>query len=295
MPLSLKQIEFFRAVMVAGSVSGAAKLLYVSQPAISRLIAYTEQRLGLTLFERVKGRLYPTPEARILFVEVNAVYQGVLRVNEVVDDLIQHRTGHLRIACSPNLGLGPVPGAIRTFQQNYPEAEIILHTMLPGMLQQAVLNQQAELGIAFSDEWHPNLHARPLYQNRVVAALPDSHPLVQKSIIDAHDLIEQPFISYSQDIPLGLSVRNFLAQKNVALRPKIEVQQAHVACALVQAGAGIALVDEITAKGLSWTHIIFRPITACITTPISIIHGMYTPLSSLAQEFISALELVELG
>ncbi|NOJ99318.1 LysR family transcriptional regulator, partial [Corallococcus coralloides] len=69
MRLNLKQIEVFRAIMLTGSISGAAKLLHVSQPAVSRLIGYTEQRLGLSLFERIKGRLYPTPEARHLFIE----------------------------------------------------------------------------------------------------------------------------------------------------------------------------------------------------------------------------------
>ncbi|CAJ3076526.1 LysR family transcriptional regulator [Burkholderia pseudomallei] len=63
MRLNLRQIEVFRAIMLTGSISGAAKLLHVSQPAVSRLISYAEQRLGLALFERIKGRLYPTPEA----------------------------------------------------------------------------------------------------------------------------------------------------------------------------------------------------------------------------------------
>ena len=55
MQLNLRQIEVFRAIMLTGSISGAAKLLNVSQPAVSRLIAYTESRVGLMLFERIKG------------------------------------------------------------------------------------------------------------------------------------------------------------------------------------------------------------------------------------------------
>ena len=68
--MNLRQIEVFRAVMLAGSVNGAAQLLHVSQPAVSRLIAYTEQRLGFALFQRVRGRLHPTLEAQTLFHEV---------------------------------------------------------------------------------------------------------------------------------------------------------------------------------------------------------------------------------
>ena len=51
MRLNLRQIEVFRAIMITGSISGAARLLSVSQPAISRLLAYTEDRLALRLFE----------------------------------------------------------------------------------------------------------------------------------------------------------------------------------------------------------------------------------------------------
>ena len=87
MPMNLRQIEMFRAIMVTGSISGAARLLSVSQPAISRLLAYTEDRLGIALFERVKGRVQPTPEARQLFVGVDQVHQEVTRVNELAEEL----------------------------------------------------------------------------------------------------------------------------------------------------------------------------------------------------------------
>ena len=56
--MNLRQIEVFRAVMITGSVSGAARLLHVSIPAVSRLLSHTESRLGFLLFERVKGRLH---------------------------------------------------------------------------------------------------------------------------------------------------------------------------------------------------------------------------------------------
>ncbi len=86
MKINLRQIEVFRAIMLARSISGAAKVLNVSQPAVSRLVAYTEQRLGIQLFERIKGRIYPTPEANRLFMEVDSLYQYVTRVNEVAED-----------------------------------------------------------------------------------------------------------------------------------------------------------------------------------------------------------------
>ena len=295
MRLNLKQIEVFRAIMLTGSISGAAKLLHVSQPAVSRLIGYTEQRLGLTLFERIKGRLYPTPEAKHLFVEVNSVYQGVQRVNEVAEDLILNRMGHLRIACSPSLGQSLIPDVIARFHATLPEARVILHTMIPDVLLQAVLTHQVELGIAFLHENHPNVQARQLYENRLVAALPANHPLTAKNVIRPEDLIDQPFIGYSPDIPVGQLVRRLLAENDIVLRPTVEVLQVHVACALVQTGVGIALIDEITANGPVWTRVVFRPIEPTVNAPISIIHGIYEPLSRLAQAFISTMDDVRIS
>src|SRR6185369_588959 len=126
MKLNLRQIEVFRAVMVSGSISGASKLLYVSQPAISRLMSHTEQRLGLELFRRTKGRLYPTPEARRLLGEVNVVYEGIERVNEIAEDLAANRTGSLRITCSPNLGQTVLPRAIASFRAAHPAVRVVV-------------------------------------------------------------------------------------------------------------------------------------------------------------------------
>ncbi|OMT76145.1 LysR family transcriptional regulator [Burkholderia pseudomallei] len=289
MRLNLRQIEVFRAIMLTGSISGAAKLLHVSQPAVSRLISYAEQRLGLALFERIKGRLYPTPEAQRLFVEVNAVYQGVQRVNEIAEDLIENRMGHLRIACSPNLGQSLLPRAIAAFYERLPDVRIILHTMIPNVLLHAVLTQQVELGIAFLQDTHPNVESQLLYENRMVAAVPASHPFARRKTLAVRDLANQPLIGYGSDIPLGQLVRRLFSDESLVPQVKVEVQQAHVACALAQAGTGIALIDELTVAGPVWPQIVVKPIVPTLAAPVSVLHPVPTPLSRLAHAFIDTL------
>jgi DNA-binding transcriptional LysR family regulator len=285
----LRQIEVFRAIMLTGSISGAAKLLTISQPAVSRLISYTEQRLGLSLFERIKGRLYATPEARRLFIEATLVYEGVNRFNAVADDLIEHRLGHLRLACSPSLGQWLIPNAIAAFCRLYPDARIILYTQLPEQLLQSVLTQQVELGIAFLQETHPNLQIQPLYENRIVAALPADHPLASREVLAVSDLTDHVFIGYGSDIPFGQLVRKLFQKAGCALQIAIEVQQAHVARALVQAGAGIALIDEMTANGPDCSNVVIRPIVPTVTAPVSLVQKNLEPLSRTAQEFIKTV------
>ena len=93
-PLNLRQIEVFHAIMITGSLSAAGRLLHVTQPAISRVLASIELRLGYALFERFKGRLHPTKEARKLFQEVESIQAGVNRLNDMAAGLAGHGGGH---------------------------------------------------------------------------------------------------------------------------------------------------------------------------------------------------------
>ena len=290
MKLNLRQIEVFRAIMLSGSISGASKLLYVSQPAVSRLIAYTEQRLALQLFERIKGRLYPTPEARRLFEEVSTLYQSVQRVNDLAENLAQNREGQLRIACSPNLGQSVMPRAVARFTQQFPAVRVMLNTQIPSVMLQSLLTQEVELGVAYMPVPHPSLAMLPLYENRIVAALPHDHRLAGSSQISSRDLEGESFIGYSTDIPYAQLVQHIFGSEAHQPLPKVEVQQAHVACAMVQAGVGVALVDEMTIHGPSWSNVVAIPVAPIVHAPIHAFHLQLQPISRLAQAFVQVLQ-----
>ncbi|WP_419204848.1 LysR family transcriptional regulator [Bordetella trematum] len=293
MKLNLRQIEVFRAIMLSGSISGASKLLFVSQPAVSRLIAYTEQRLGLMLFERIKGRLYPTPEAKRLFAEVSTLYQIVQRVNEVADNLAENRVGQLRLSCSPSLGQSLMPRAIAAFRREFPEVRLVLQTLIPSVMLQSLLTQQVELGVAYLSMDHPSFASQSLYENHFVAVLPEGHPLAGRAQVSAAELAEQPLIGYSADIPFAMLVRDIFAGLPAEPEARIEVQQAHVACAMVQAGAGVALVDEMSVRGPIWSGVVTVPVAETVSAPISVYHLALEPLSRLAREFIRVLRELE--
>ncbi|MDZ4358817.1 MAG: LysR family transcriptional regulator [Variovorax sp.] len=294
MKLNLRQIEVFRAVMVSGSVSGASKLLFVSQPAVSRLVSYMEQRLGFELFERIKGRLYPTPEARRLFEEVANVYQGVQRVNDIAENLARNRIGQLRIACSPNIGQSVMPRAVSIFCASHPEVRIELHTLIPSGMLQGLLSQQVEFGVTYMPVVHPSLEVRPLYKNRIMAALPRGHRLASQKSVRVRDLAKEPFVGYSSDIPFGQLVRQIFGSEEQQPSTRIEVLQAHVACAMVQANVGVALVDELTLKGPVWANIEAVPITPVAYAPVNVFNVQLQPLSRVAKAFIEVLESLDM-
>src|SRR5207248_5643938 len=67
--MRLRHIEVFHAIMQVGTISGAAQVLHISQPAVTKVLQHAELQLGMPLFERVRGKLYPKPEAHRLFAE----------------------------------------------------------------------------------------------------------------------------------------------------------------------------------------------------------------------------------
>lgn len=102
---TLRQIEVIRAIMVTGTVGGAARLLNVSSPGISRVMKHAEPTLGMKLFSRRHGRYAPSPEARDIFAQVNAVYDKVgdlQYVNLIMDVTFALR--HLGVGAARSFG-----------------------------------------------------------------------------------------------------------------------------------------------------------------------------------------------
>jgi DNA-binding transcriptional LysR family regulator len=291
--INLRQIEVFRAIMLARSVTAAARALHVSQPAISRLVSHTEQRLGFRLFERIKGRLYPTPEAEQLFAEVDTVYNGVQRINQVAEDVLANRSAVLRVACTPNLSQSLVPRATGAFLERHPHVRVLLHTKAPQELMQDLFSHRAEIGIAYMPAGHPALAADLLYENRVMVAIPLAHPLARKKSIRPQDLRGQPFIGYASDIPFGQLLREIFGGSDDVPVARVEVEQIHVACELAQAGIGLTLADEQTLVAREWKNLAFLPLSPNVQTPVHVFYPMYKPLSRPAQDFAAILRRMQ--
>ncbi|RYY59407.1 MAG: LysR family transcriptional regulator, partial [Comamonadaceae bacterium] len=206
MSMNLRQIEVFRAVMTTGSISGASRLLHVSQPAVSRLLSHTESRLGFGLFERIKGRLYATPEARQLIREVENVYLGVQRVGELAHELAERRQGVLHVVSSPSIGQTLIPQVIARFRQSHADVRVTFQFLGYPYLKERLLNRQADLGVVILPMDHPNLQVTPIARGTMVCICPYNHPLARRATLTLADLRAFPLISYGLDTPLGLRI-----------------------------------------------------------------------------------------
>ncbi|MBO9353866.1 LysR family transcriptional regulator [Bordetella petrii] len=288
-PLSLRQIEVFRAIMMAGSISGAGRMLHVSQPAVSRVLALTESRLGYPLFERAKSRLLPTPEARRLYLEVEQVYGGIQRVNDLAANLGRRGAGMLRVVASASFGQRLIPRAMERFRARNRSARVDFRTVTFDELVGYFLSDRADVGISMTAPDHPNLSSTRVGQDAIVCALPADHPLAARDVIHAEDFSSAAWIGYPAGTPLDLALEGFFGAGPVS-PAAIEVHSPVTAHAFVQQGMGPALLDRWCIPPQS--TVAQRPIEPAAHVEIWATHSNLAPLPLLGRRFVAALQEV---
>lgn len=289
MRFNLRQIEVFRAVMVTGSISGAARLLAVSQPAISRLLAYTEDRLGLKLFERVRGKVLPTPEAKRLFAEVDQVHQGVLRVNNLAQELRERGTGGMHVVASPSVGQTFVPEAICLFRQRFPDVRVEFEILTLQELVARVSANRVDLALSVLPVDEPTIVDTTIMEGSLRVIFPRGHALAHLSEITSADLRPYSLIGYGPQTPYGFYVERALAASSTEIRFDTVVRFTPVACSLVQAGTGVGIVDEFVIRGSTWPQIESRPFVPHARMQVHLLTSRLEPLSRVAQAFTRIL------
>jgi len=246
--MRLRHIEVFHAIMRTGSLSKAAELLCVSQPAVSKVLAHAERSVGLTLFNRVHGRLQPTREAELLFSETQKLQANLDSIRDLARNLALQPEGHLRIGCLPSLGLSLIPSAVQAFRAAYPRVSLKIQTRHTDELLNALLTRELDLGVALNPPARPGIASVELGRTPVVCVGPrdergDEGPLALESFV-AGD-----WIGIGKVDPLGELIGNaFEALGLDGHLPAVEAQTWHVARALAARGIGRALLDELTAK-----------------------------------------------
>lgn len=288
-PLNLRQIEVFRAIMMAGSISGAGRMLHVSQPAVSRVLALTEDRLGYRLFERVRSRLSPTAEARRLYAEVEQVYGGIQRVNDLAASLGQSGAGMLRVVASASYGQRLVPMALGRFRDRNAAARVDYRSVTFDELAAYFLSGQADIGISMRPPDHPNLTSVKLATVPVVCVLPRDHPLAAHEVVHPEDFASAAWIGYPRDTPLGQALQSFFGGAP-ACAAAVEVHSPVTACSFVQQGLGPALVDAWCVSPDQAASVVLRPIAPAASVEIWATHSNLSAPPLLARRFLAAVK-----
>lgn len=292
MDIQHRHIEVFRAVMTAGSVTGAAALLHTSQPTLSRDLARLEQLLGYALFERERGRLQATARARVLFDEVERSFQGLARVVERARALGRDEDMELSLLSLPALSHALLPAALAVLLTDHPAARVSITPAEPPLLDAWMGEQRFDLGLAEQATPLPGVRVEPVLEADEVAVLPAGHPLAARQRLALQDFHGQDFISLAEDDPYRREIDARFGEAGVARRLRLQTHSAVAVCELVRAGLGIAIVNPLTAAACARDGLVLRPLAVSIPYRVSALLPLHRPAQPLVTALLSALRRV---
>ncbi len=284
--MNLRQLEVFYAVMKTGSITGAAQMLCVTQPAVSTTLRLAEKRLGVVLFDRVKGRLLPTREALRLQADAVDIYSRMQTFGRLADEMREGRLSELVIATSPTLANTLLPAAITELRREHPHACISIHSAATRQAVDMVASREADVGVVYGPVDAP-VDITSLGRSSLVCVMPRNHPLTALDEVRADDLKPYPLIAMGPGSPLAVQFGEALSPKNAG-RPAILLEGSSwfTASLFVSRGAGVAIVDLPTARAdpsLAW-----RPFTPASDIALLMVH----PPSRQKNSMSNALERI---
>jgi DNA-binding transcriptional LysR family regulator len=292
MPITTRQLEIIRAVILSGSVTNAASQLGISQPAVSRMLKDCEERVGFALFTRKQGRLQPTPEARTMLPELNRIFESVERLLRQAEELRDMKAGAIQIATTPVLADTLLPRAIDRFLQAHPKVQLTIRNMLNTEVVERVAMDEADLGLVLSPDNYRGSTVMDLHQTELIGIVPAGHPLAAKGRIDLEDAMRFPLISFSRSLPLGAALDRLFQQRGQQRRVAIEVSQSTTALAMVRQGIGIALVDPFILIDGKPTGIVRLKLSTPVPIAAQLLIPHHEQISRLSKIFVKHIRAV---
>ena len=287
--MEIKQLEVFLAVMSAGSITAAARLLERSQSQVTRLIQELEASLGFALFDRNGPRITPTPKAIAFHSEAERFLTGIGQLKERAKRILTEDPPPIEVAAIPAFASGLVPLALAEMREDALPRDIHLRSISAEAAVQSVLSRAADFCVASLPVEHPGLEVHGIFQSPCVAAVASSDPLAANELISMRDLASRCLITMANPFRLRRRVNQALEAANVRPSRIADTNVALTALQLASTGFGIAIVEPATAYGTQVENVEIRPLDMDIPFLWGIFSAASKPLSDGARELIQLI------
>ena len=242
------RLSIFRSVVASGSVQAAADNLGMTSSAVSQHLAALQRETGLTLFQRAGRGIVPTDAALVLNAQSDEPMSQWDRLEQVVVDLRDGRSGRLSIGYFASAGAAWMPPLVRRLTAEYPD--LVLELVLNEVEQR--IRPDLDLVIEPPGTPPPTGHRRiELIEDPFVVVVPRDHPLAAASSVALTDLRGETWVSNDHHRSVGHRIL-VAACAAVGLRPRfsVQAQDQHTALGFVAAGIGVTVLPGLAARAL---------------------------------------------
>ncbi|CAG9615079.1 HTH-type transcriptional regulator GltC [Bacillus rhizoplanae] len=245
--MTITQLQIFVKVVELGSFTKAARVLNMTQPAVSHAISSVESELDVTLIIRDKRKgLILTDVGNRILVHFRKILNGVEKVEQEAAMEKGYKVGTIRIGSFPSASAYFLPKMINIFREKYPNLELVLYEGTLKEVEEWLLSRVIDVGIVILP--NKEMEIVPLTKEKMVVVLRDDHPLCEKEAITINDLEDEPII-------LGKGgyeppIIDMFKQAGVTLRIEYAVSNIQTSLNMIQEGLGLGISAKLALTNL---------------------------------------------
>lgn len=282
--MTFKELQYFLQIAKDQSYTRAAKHLYVSQPALSKMIKKLENEIGLPLFVMRKGQVILTDYGEALYKKAHPLIGEFHALQNFVSKIKDTTSGTLRVGITPMLAALYVIDILDQFSNDYPDVDLQIFESGSRTIREMVKSGDLDIGICITGDNREKLEEIILLRNKLVLCVHRNHPLAKKRSVSLGQLKDESFNLYSSASALSAIINEACIKAGFIRKVNITTSSIHVLLQMTEKGNGILILpgpyaEKYASEDLS--IIPFRqslPWTACIVKESGVYHSRISGL-----------------
>ena len=239
--IEVKHLRIVEAIATAGTVTEAAKRLYLTQPAVSHALRDLEKRLGVDLFHRERRRMVPTVEGKRLLKTGHVVLDAVAQLEHDLNRLRHGNAGEIKVTTQCYTGFAWFPGVLSEFARDFPAVEVNLETVGAQDPVDLLTGGEVDLAMVYRTPEAPGIRYEPLFEDPILGIAGPGHPLASKPTWEPEDFASEVLFLHS-DPERASILTDFLYPAGVRPRRITMLQLTEAVVAAVHANLGLSAV-----------------------------------------------------
>jgi len=246
--LNIENLKMFCLVVDEGSISQAARLSFVSQPAVTRQIRQLENFYGTLLFDRTEGKLIVTETGKMLYPFAKAIINDFDRSKEVILQATGEYNSNLRVGASLTIGEFLLPSLLGSFKKLTPEIRVTLTIRNTPSVLEDLANDVIDIALVEGIVEDKSFIVEKFADDELILVCPPDHPWSKRAEINIEELADERMIWRESISGTRLIVENALKEHGVLekINSYMEIGSTQAIKSAVESGLGISILSRLT-------------------------------------------------
>jgi len=242
--MNLNQLKIFYLAAKHGSLSAAAEVLCITQPAVTKGIQRLQDHYEIKLFNRFGKKMALTDAGEVLFGIAEAIFELENQAEESLRDFQQRKRGFIRILSSESFGSYYLPFIIDRFCRSNPKIRISVELLPTELIVEKTAALANDIGFISYPVAHAKLVSREILEDSYRIIVPAGHPLAVKPVIEPEDLAGHRLIVHEEGSAPRKSIEEYIRKHRIHVSIPLELSNNEAIKTAVEEGIGVAVITR---------------------------------------------------